>query len=785
MKELIYISFLLIASLSCFSCSDEPEENLPPAPPEGTLIDGLNYSLTVPDADKELEITFMAAKTSPLYGYTGDVYIHTGIIAEGAWVYVPGEWTQNLAKCKMTKDKDNVWSITLSPSIREWFASGTTAVNKLGIVIRSADGSKKGIDTDSFVTVTDSKYTGFAPAAIKSAPLPANVKEGINVVNSTTVTLVLYDKDKNENHKDFAHVIGDFNSWKLSNDEKSQMFRDEASGCWWITLTGLEAAKEYVFQYYVGTKAGETVRLADAYARKILDPDNDQYIAAGTYPDKKEYPEGAIGIASVFKTQEDTYSWGVSDFKIKDKDNLVIYEMLLRDFTTTGDLNGAMGKLDYLKSLGVNTIELMPVQEFDGNDSWGYNPCFFFAMDKAYGTDKMYKQLIDACHAKGMAVILDVVYNHATGSHPFAKLYWDSKANKTAANNPWFNVDAPHPYSVFHDFNHESPLVRAFVKRNLEFLLNEYHFDGFRFDLTKGFTQKATSTDATASAYDASRIAILKEYNTAIKSVNPDVCVILEHFCVENENEELAKAGMKLWRKQCEPFYQSGMGYSENSSFTGLALSSSMAFGGYVDYMESHDEERTGYKQRMWGSGTLSSNLKDRMNQLASNAAFFFTVAGPKMIWQFEELGYDYSINSKSDGSDGTKDNRTDPKPVKWDYYDNISRKGLCQTYSKLLSLRTVAPTLFEGTVTRNWKVSPTDWSNGRTLTLKSLDGKGLVVVGNFTDKAIDCIATFPSTGTWYNYVDGSEVLSVTTSQQTISIPPHEFRLYTTFPSVN
>ena len=84
----------------------------------------------------------------------------------------------------------------------------------------------------------------------------------------------------------------------------------------------------------------------------------------------------------------------------------VIYEMLLRDFTASGDLNGAKAKLSYLKSLGVNAIELMPVQEFDGNDSWGYNPCFFFALDKAYGTDKMYKEFIDACHEQGIAVIL-------------------------------------------------------------------------------------------------------------------------------------------------------------------------------------------------------------------------------------------------------------------------------------------------------------------------------------------------------------------------------------------
>mgnify|MGYP001515509405 CR=1 FL=1 len=434
--------------------------------------DGLSFAPAAPDADQPLVITFKADAKSALYGHKGDVYVHIGVVSEGTWLFVPAEWTENKDKCKMTLTEANVWSITLSPNIREWF--------------RSADGNKKGIESDSFVEVTDTKYEGFVPGEIKTAAVPAGMVEGINVVDNSTVTLVLYDKDANGNHKDFAHVVGDFNNWTLGNDEKSQMYRDDASGCWWITLAGLDAGKEYAFQYYVGTKAGEVVRLADAYTEKILDPDNDKYIPASTYNESMAYPEGGVGIVSTFKIQKDSYNWKVNDFKIANPEQLVIYELHLRDFTASSDINGAMGKLSYLKAMGVNAIELMPVQEFDGNDSWGYNPCFFFAMDKAYGTKAMYKQFIDACHEAGMAVILDVVYNHATGNNPLAKLYWDG--DKTAKNNPYFNVEAPHPYSVFHDFNHESPLVRKFVKRNLQFLLKEYKVDGFRFDLTKGFT---------------------------------------------------------------------------------------------------------------------------------------------------------------------------------------------------------------------------------------------------------------------------------------------------------
>ena len=74
----------------------------------------------------------------------------------------------------------------------------------------------------------------------------------------------------------------------------------------------------------------------------------------------------------------------------------------------------------------------MPVQEFEGNNSWGYNPFYFFALDKAYGTKEDYKAFIDECHSQGIAVLFDVVYNHATGSHTFARLFWNSSTNKTA-----------------------------------------------------------------------------------------------------------------------------------------------------------------------------------------------------------------------------------------------------------------------------------------------------------------------------------------------------------------
>ena len=281
--------------------------------------EGLSYSPENPDADKSLTLTFKANSKSALYGYTGEVYVHIGVVSDGDWMYVPADWDKNTDKCKMTKAEEaNVWTLTLSPSIRQWFNSGETPVNRLGIVIRSADGTKKGIEADSFITITDTQYKGFEPGEVKEASLPANVQEGINIIDGQTVTFVLYDKDKNGESKDYAYILGDFNNWTLANDETSQMTRDDAAGCWWITVNGLDANKEYAFQYYVGDKGGESIRIGDPYCEKILDPNNDKYIPASTYADDTTYPAKAKGIVSVFQTQKDNYSW--SDFCITDSD---------------------------------------------------------------------------------------------------------------------------------------------------------------------------------------------------------------------------------------------------------------------------------------------------------------------------------------------------------------------------------------------------------------------------------------------------------------------------------
>ena len=761
MKKLttIFLFFTLISVI--VSCKEEIIN------PPIIIIDGVNFIPETPDADEELTIVFKAAPTSALYGYTGDVYAHIGVVTEGTWFFVPAGWTENIEKCKMTADGENVWKLQLSPTIRQWFNSGETAVNKIGVVIRSADSSKKGVNEDTFVTVTDSKFTGFKPAAIKTGTLPTGLKEGINIINNTTVTLVLADKDKNGGRKDFAHVVGDFNDWKLSNTDNSQMFRDDAAGCWWITLSNLDATKEYAFQYYMGTNAGETLRLTDPYSKKILDPNNDKYISSSTYNQSLIYPQGAVGLVSVFKIQQDTYNWQVTNFVMPPKENMVIYELLLRDFTPSGNINGALQRLDYLKELGVTAIELMPIQEFDGNNSWGYNPTHYFAPDKAYGTPEMYKLFIDECHKRGMAVILDMVFNQATGNCPFVKIYWDSSKNRPLPNNPWMNETAPHPYSVFEDFNHSYSGTRNYFKQVLKYWITEFKIDGYRMDLTKGLTQ-TPSSESTASNYDQTRIDILTDYYNAAKETKSDVLFILEHFCANNEETELANKGMYLWRNVNHAYSQAAMGWNDSggyADFSGMFYTPNR----WVGFAESHDEERNFNKAKLYGNGIIKSDSIARINRVPLVIAFNVLTQGPKMIWEFGELGYDYSINDFG--------GRTNPKPSAFGWLSLTHRKNAYDKSAKIINLKKNYPNAFiSGVYTKN--IGQYDWTNGKRLILAHNE-LNLVVLGNFLPSgSISMTADFPNTGTWYDLFSG-ESISVTNTKMSFEVTGGDVRIFT------
>ncbi len=628
------------------------------------------------------------------------------------------------------------------------------------------------------VTAQDS-FQFYIPPAVTVAALPAGVQEGINYgADNQSATLVLFAPGKNN-----VVAFGDFSNWQKNC--ANQMNKTPDGNYFWITLTGLTSGVEYGFQYLVDN----TIIIPDPYTQKILDPNNDPYISAITYPNLKAYPTGlTTGLVSILQINEPAYNWQTTNYTKPDKKNLMVYELLVRDFTAQHSYQALIDSFQYFKNLGINAIELMPVNEFTGNDSWGYNPDFYFAPDKYYGTKNKLKEFIDKCHQNNIAVLLDVVFNQCDNLAPEAQLYWDAANNRPAANNPWLNPTAPHPYSVFNDFNHTSTATQYLVQRSLNFWLDEYKVDGFRFDLAKGFTQTVTNT-TTVENYDASRVANLERYYDGTITGHPTAYMILEFLSSQfpsTEEQEYANHGFMLWGNNNAVYNQCTMGYTSNSDISTIVYSDpKKAYSNPAEmgYMESHDEERTMFKNLAYGNLNGAYSVKNLATALAREeaaASVFFTVPGPKMIWQFEERGYDSSINY---GGSNLAD-----KPPFWNYMTDPNRVHLYNTYNSLLQLRLGNPAIFNNTTFTY------DFYNGGGLVKlfqiadPNASGKKITVVANLDVVQQTKAVTFQTTGNWQNYISNgtgtgingatASTFNLTAAAQTITLQPGEYHVY-------
>jgi glycosidase len=650
-------------------------------------------------------------------------------------------------------------------------ATAPNAQTISGNVSITAQGNQeiKVVATDGTSTQTDIITVFVSPSTSPVLALPAGVRDGINYeAGNTAAVLVLHAPDKSK-----AYVIGDFNDWALNTQYVMNKTPDGQK--FWIRLTGLQANTEYGYQYIVD----DNLRIADPYAQKVLDPWNDQYITSTTYPGLKAYPTGkTTGIVSVLNPSQTAYSFTTTNYTRPDKRGLVIYELLVRDFVAAHDWNTLRDTLTYLKRLGVNAIEIMPFNEFEGNVSWGYNPDFYFAPDKYYGTAASLKQFIDVCHANGIAVVMDIALNHSFGLSPMVQLYWDAANNRPAANSPWFNPVEKHPFNVGYDMNHETDATRYFVSRVVEHWLTEYKIDGFRFDLSKGFTQVNSGSDVNAwSNFDASRIAIWKRYYDTLQLKAPGSYAILEHFAANNEEKELSDYGMLLWGNLNYNYSEAAKGVVANSNFQGV-LHTNRGWNNphLIGYMESHDEERL--MRRTLTEGNManpSHRTRDTavaLQRMELASAFFFTTPGPKMIWQFGELGYDYSINTCENGT-VSNDCRLSPKPIRWDYKNDPRRAKLYNVYSSLIKLR------FHPWYREAFMSNRVDQSLGGGFKWLKIDTdtSDLVVVGNFDVFAATGTVTFPSAGTWYDYLENT-TYTASGSSQSITLQPGEYRVY-------
>lgn len=811
-----------------------------------------------------------------LAGFTGDVYIYTGVITSQStslkdWRYViPGPWTSLPESLKATYLGESKWSYTYRPSIREFFGvPPTEEIEKIAVLFRGVvngsitnvgrdvGGSDLYIDlnqsglllqrllpqSDQIIctlpcsadilavaasstpssirmtlfendqevtslehdtlqlTLTPDAYgvyeylivaendqslsdsTSFSilvSTPVPTAPRPEGLQDGITMQQDGTVYLSLFAP-----YKDQVHVIGEFNDWQPSNDYL--MFKDslnQDSTWFWMALENLPASGDIGFQYVVDQK----IRIADPYSSLILDPFDDKNIPASIYPNLKPYPEGKTEFqVGVLELGKQPFAWQHDEYERPKQDELIIYELLLRDFLANHSFATLTDTLDYLENLGINAIELMPVNEFEGNSSWGYNPSFYFAVDKYYGPADDLKRFIDEAHSRGIAVILDMVLNHSFGQSPLVRLYSTGDYGPPTANNPWFNTEAKHDFNVGYDMNHESAATQYFVDRVTQFWIEEFKIDGFRFDLSKGFTQNNTLGDVGAwGRYDSDRIRLLKRMADQIWSVNPDTYIILEHFAEDREERALADYGMLLWRNVNHAYNQATMGYTEGSDFSAVSHNA----GGWskmhaVAYMESHDEQWMMFRNVNYGNSAGNYSVKDFRTALKRQqmvGAFFFLWPGPKMIWQFGELGYGGSsgecLRGNSDNECQPSDpSRTGEKPVRWNYRENQNRYRIYQTWSALLDLRFAHPAF----TSKETEITKFLSSDQKYIYMDHPELK-VLIMGNFgveSKSRTFTMRNFNSVTVWYDYFTGNERTLDSEGRLTFDQKPGEFVILT------
>lgn len=563
-----------------------------------------------------------------------------------------------------------------------------------------------------------------------------------------------------------VQVLTSDNDFEIGAD--LQMTRSVNGDFFWIDVPQPSDSDWLLYQYLIDG----SVTVADPMATLVLDPAQDQWIQSSYFPN---YPAGAQGIVTAERHTGHRYDWQVDGFTPPADEDLIIYELLVRDFLGSHNYSDLRDTLPYLKRLGVNAIQLMPVQEFEGNESWGYNPSYHKALDKYYGTPVEFKQLVDACHAAGIAVILDVVYNHAFSQSPLCRMWWDDNNFRPTSDNPYLNVEATHPFNVGYDFNHESSYTRQWVKDVVEYWTTEYRVDGYRFDLSKGFTQRNTPNDIGAwGSYDASRIAILNDYRDDIRSYDEDAILILEHFADNSEERELSEGGFLFWGNMNYSYRQASMGFTTDSDLRG-ALASNRGWEDphLISYMESHDEERTMYENLEFGNSTNSYDTREfetAIDRQKLISVFHYLLPGPKMLWQFGELGYDYSINYCPDGT-VRNECRLANKPIRWDYYQDPVRRALYDHITSLVELRN---TVEIGTVDNIKQLL-----SGAVKKLELRKGDTyLFMVGNFDVVEQTTGLEFSTQGIWTDYFTGEE-RDNTMGGQSITLQPGEYRVYT------
>lgn len=439
-----------------------------------------------------------------------------------------------------------------------------------------------------------------------------------------------------------------------------------------------------------------------------------------------------------------SFEWAPSEaeFRRPALDEAVIYELHVGSFTTDesghGTFASAMERLDHIASLGVNVIELMPVVEFYGDSAWGYSPAFLFAIERAYGEPADLQRFVEAAHARGIAVVMDLVVNHLSSGTPLC----DFLASNGDCGEPWFYADergrtdwGPRP-------NFGSEAVREHILEAVEMWLSTFHLDGFRWDSTSNIRYTSYGEGDPLPG----GMELLREASRRIEDHGEGVLNMAEDFHGGDEITQSLDEGGYGFVSQ----WEGGLHWNlrravveENVDFPSLIGSLTGSFNGdplqRVFYSESHDT-----------TGHLNDNVRlpqeidpdDPTGWLARKrstlaAAVLMTAPGLPMLLMGQEFLQDGSFH--------------DSHPLDWSNLEE--QAGIVALYRDLIALRRDRDNTTAGL--RGPNINVTHQNEGaRVLIYHRWDrggaGDDVMVVVNFGETSFpEYILGFPRAGSW------------------------------------
>jgi 1,4-alpha-glucan branching enzyme len=468
--------------------------------------------------------------------------------------------------------------------------------------------------------------------------LPNDVRGGVHLdlVAPGTATFVFYAP-----YKPYVALVGEFNAW----DTRANRLVTDGQGLWWTTIPAPGAVR---YGYYVAIDDQSHAWVGDPYATQV---------------DWSE--RGPLGVAP---TADDGFEWHDHDWRTPPLRDLVIYELCVRDFAGYWQDNyphfGTFAELTnyvaYFADLGVNAVELMPIQAFPGDSSWGYNPVFYFAPATSYGAPSDFKRFVDECHRHGLAVILDVAFNHAWGEHPYYQIYpplYDAAGAPLVDWNPFFHHTPP-SINMWGgvDWDHFAAPTTRYFQDVVRFWLQEYHVDGFRFDWAAGV--EYDSRDPMAGGFNPYHG--LSAIGWAARQANPDCLLIAEYWPLEGTNP--AKSAAKLVHETPIEACWNGIFHHTldnvlNQRWAWEKEDIFRALGGYreegythadqvINYSCSHDEVRTEHeiKYYSWPHITRPAGMSVQELALAKGLLGLvatFAAPGVPMMLAGQEFGED------------------------------------------------------------------------------------------------------------------------------------------------